>query len=88
MLSRLAIAAFTAGSLLATTALVSAQTDHSKPSVNGSADTTVGTSSHMKHHKMKSSHLRTGTTIGMNYRSSTAKSRPGGEPTSNKPAAK
>jgi hypothetical protein len=88
MLSRLGIAAFAAGSLLATTALVSAQTDYSKPSVSGSADTSVRTSSHMKHHKMRSSHARTGTTTGMNYRSSSAKSRPGGEPTSNKPAAK
>jgi hypothetical protein len=87
MLSKFAIAALAAASLLATTALVSAQTDYAKPSVSGSAETGVGTGSHVKHHKMRSSHVRTGTTTGMSHRSSTAKSKPGGEPTSNKPAA-
>jgi hypothetical protein len=88
MLSKLAIAALAAASLLAMMPLASAQNDYGQPGVSGSADTHVGTSSHVRHHKIKSGHLRTGTTTGMSHRSSTAKSKPGGEPTSNKPAAK
>jgi hypothetical protein len=86
MFSKLAIAALAAGSLLGTVPLASAQNDYGQPAASGTAEAGAGTSSHVRHHKMKSSHLRTGTTTGMSHRSSTAKSRPGGEPTSYKPA--
>jgi hypothetical protein len=73
MLSKLAISAFVVASLLGTTAVASAQTP---PAAGASADANA-MSSNMRHHRMKSHHVRYS-------RARMDKSRPGGRPVSRK----
>jgi hypothetical protein len=76
MRSKLTVSALAVASFLATTAIASAQNEpQSAPSA---------AKSHVKHHQMKSSHVKPGTTTGMSYRSSTAKPSAAGASTSNK----
>jgi hypothetical protein len=76
MRSKLTVSALAVASFLATTAIASAQNEpQSAPSA---------AKSHVKHHQMKSSHVKPGTTTGMSHRSSTAKPSAAGAPTSNK----
>jgi hypothetical protein len=83
MRSKLTVSALAVASFLATTAVASAQNQpQSTPGVSG--ETGSGAKSHVKHHQMKSSHVKTGTTTGMSHRSSTAKPSSAGASTSNK----
>jgi hypothetical protein len=81
MRSKLLVSALTVASFLATTAIAPAQNEpQSAPGVSGE----TGAKSHAKHHRMKSTHLKKGTTTGMSHRSSTAKPSSAGPSTSNK----
>lgn len=81
MRSKLAVSALAVASFLATTAVASAQNE---PQSAPGTETNAGAKSHVTHHKMKSSHLKKGTTTGMSHRSSTAKPGSAGPSTSNK----
>jgi hypothetical protein len=82
MRSKLAVSALAVASFLATTAIASAQNEPQPPGAYG--ETGAGAKAHVTHHKMKSSHLRKGTTTGMSHRSSTAKPSSAAPSTSNK----
>jgi hypothetical protein len=81
MRSTLTVSALAVASFLATTCIASAQNEpQSAPGAYGE----TGAKSHATHHKMKSSHLKKGTTTGMSHRSGTAKPSSAGASTSNK----
>jgi len=83
MRSKLTVSALAVASFLATTAIASAQNEpQSTPGVSG--ETGTAAKSHATHHRMKSTHAKTGMTTGMSHRSSTAKSKPAVQSTSPK----
>ena len=74
---KLTVSALAVVSLLATTAIASAQNEpQSTPGVSGE----TGAKSHATHHRMKSTHAKPGVTTGMSHRSSAAKSKPAAQP--------
>jgi hypothetical protein len=87
MRSKLAISALVVASLFGATAIVSAQSDPAQPATGASGEGSAGTGSTKAPHRMKSSHMKPGVTTGMSTRSSTEKSKSGGQSTARKPAA-
>jgi hypothetical protein len=88
MRSKLAISALVAASLFGATAIASAQSDPAQPATGASGESRAATGSTKAHHKMKMSHTRTkpGVTTGMSSRSSTERSKAGGQANAPKPA--
>jgi hypothetical protein len=87
MRSKLAISALVVASLFGATAIATAQSDPAQPATGASG--TAGKASTKTHHRMKMSHMKPvkpGVTTGMSTRSSTEKSKPGGQSTARKPA--
>jgi len=82
MQSKLTISALAVASLLATTAIASAQNEPSQSTSGAYGET--GAKPHATHHRMKSTHAKPGVTTGMAHRSSTAKSKPAAQPASPK----
>jgi hypothetical protein len=86
MRSKLAISALVVASLFGATAIATAQSDPAQPATGASGEGTAGKASTKAHHRMKMSHTKPGVTTGMSTRSSTEKSKPGGQSTARKPA--
>ncbi len=83
MHSKVIVSTLVVTSLLGAPVVAFAQNEPAQP------NTTTSTEGHMgatvPHHKMKSGHRRTGTTVGMSH--STGKARPGGQSVAHKPPA-
>lgn len=87
MQSKLAMTALVVASFLVPTTIASAQSDPAQSAPGASGEANVGAKSHVTHHRMRSTHARTGVTTGMAHRSSTARSKPGGQAISPKTPA-
>ena len=81
MKSKLAVSTLVAASLFGATTIASAQTESAQPAPGAGVESNSPTA----HGASKSSHVKQGTTTGMNSYGA-GKARPGGESTARKPA--
>lgn len=86
MRSKLAISALVVASLFGATAIATAQSDPAQPATGTTGVGKAGKPSTKVHHRMKMSHVKPGVTTGMSSRSSTEKTKPGGQSTARQPA--
>ena len=78
----LALSAVLVGTLIGAAPIAMAQTAPEQPAAGASTQRSTTAKSKMSHHHR----MKAGTTTGMSSRSSTERSKPGGQSTSRKPA--